>query len=113
MQSLLFMHPSKKHCTFNTPFGCYSFQRLPFGTSPASEAFHRTMEHIIEGIEGVRVYVEDILVWGSTLEQHKAKLRKVLQHIQKYALKLNRAKCQFGVTEVTFLGDKLSAAGEQ
>ena len=102
---------STKYCTFNTPFGRYSFQRMPFGISSAPEAFHRTMEHIIEGIEGVRVYIDDIVLWGSTLAQHNERLLKVLQRIQKYGLKLNRAKCQFGVTEITFLGDKLSRAG--
>lgn len=69
------------------------------------------MEHITEGIEGVRVYVDDIVLWGSTLEQHNDRLIKVLQRVQKYELKLNRSKCQFGVREITFLGDKLSEAG--
>lgn len=99
---------SARYCTFNTPFGRCSFQRLPFGNSSAPEVFHRAMEHIIEG---VRVYVDDIVLWGSTLKQHNARHTQVLQRIQKYGLKLNRAKCQFSVTETTFLGDKLSAAG--
>ncbi|KAI3359277.1 hypothetical protein L3Q82_002792 [Scortum barcoo] len=102
---------STKYCTFNTPFGHYSFQRMPFGITSAPEVFHRTMEHIIEGIEGVRVYIDDIVLWGSTLEQHNERLIKVLQRIQHYGLKLNRAKCQFGVKEIAFLGDKLSEAG--
>ncbi|KAI3355026.1 hypothetical protein L3Q82_017850 [Scortum barcoo] len=102
---------STKYCTFNTPFGRYSFQRMPFGITSAPEVFHRTMEHILEGIEGVRVYIDDIVLWGSTLEQHNERLIKVLQRIQHYGLKLNRAKCQFGVKEIAFLGDKLSGAG--
>lgn len=56
------------------------------------------------------MYVDDIVLWGSTLEEHNKRLIKVLQSIQKYGLKLNRAKCQFGVNEITFLGDKLSGA---
>lgn len=102
---------STKYCTFNTPYGWYCFQRMPFGICSAPEIFHWTMEHIIEGIEGVRVYVDDIILWGYTLEQHNDRLIKVLQSIQKYGLKLNRVKCQFGVKEITFLGDKLSEAG--
>ena len=102
---------STKYCTFNTPFGRYSFQRMPFGICSAPEVFHRTMEHILEGIEGARVFVDDVVVWGSTLEQHNERLIKVLQNIKKHGLKLNRAKCQFGVGEITFLGDKLSSAG--
>lgn len=102
---------STKYCTFNTPYGRYSFQRMPFGICSAPEVFHRTMEHILEGVEGARVYVDDVVCWGSTLEQHNERLIKVLQNIRKHGLKLNRAKCQFGVEEITFLGDKLSRAG--
>lgn len=50
---------STKYCTFNTTFGRYSFLRLPFGIISASEIFHRAMEHVIEGLEGVRAYVDD------------------------------------------------------
>lgn len=84
---------STKYCTFNTPYGRYCFQRMPFGICSAPEVFHKT------------------ILWGSTLEQHNERLIKVLQRVQKYQLKLNRAKCQFGVKEITFLGDKLSPAG--
>ncbi len=51
---------STKYCTFNTPFGRYSFLRRPFGIISASEIFHLAMEHVIEGLEGVRAYVDDI-----------------------------------------------------
>ena len=79
-----------KYCTFNTLYGRYCFQRMPFGICSAPEVFHRTMEHMIEGIEGVRVYVDDLILWGSTLEQHNKRLIKVLERVQKYQLKLNR-----------------------
>ncbi|KAJ8381193.1 hypothetical protein SKAU_G00019710 [Synaphobranchus kaupii] len=104
---------SAKLCTFNTPFGRYSYQRLPFGISSAPEIFHRAMEQIVEGLEGVRVYVDDLVVWGSTQEEHDTRLEKTLQRIQQYGLKLNRDKCRFGVSEITFLGDKISAEGVQ
>lgn len=61
---------STKYCTFNTPFGRYCFQRLPYGIISASEIFHTAMKCIIEGLEGVRAYVDDIIVWASTLQQH-------------------------------------------
>ena len=69
------------------------------------------MEHMIEGVEGVRVYADDIVLWGATLDQHNERLIRGLQRIQQYGLKLNRAKCEFCVKEITFLGDKLSEAG--
>ena len=98
-------------CTFKAPYGRYSFQRLPFGICSAPEVYHRAMEHMIEGVEGVRVYADDIVLWGATLDQHNERLIRVLQRIQEYGLKLNRAKCEFCVKEITFLGDKLSEAG--
>ncbi|XP_048054388.1 uncharacterized protein K02A2.6-like [Megalobrama amblycephala] len=108
------LHEDSTHyCTFNTPFGRYSFLRMPFGISSAPEVFHKAMEHIIEGIQGVRVYVDDVILWGSTIEQHNERLMEVLQRVQKYGLRLNKQKCQFGVKEVTFLGDKLTEGGVQ
>lgn len=71
------------------------------------------MEHIIEGLDGVRVYVDDIIAWGSTVQEHNERLTKVMERIQKYGLKLNKSKYQFGAQEIIFLGDKLSAQGVQ
>ncbi|XP_039890321.1 uncharacterized protein K02A2.6-like [Simochromis diagramma] len=104
---------STKYCTFNTPFGRYCFLRLPFGIISASEIFHRAMEHIIEGLEGVRVYVDDIIIWGSTMQEHNERLIRVFERVRKYGLKLNKSKCQFGVQEIVFLREKLSAQGVQ
>lgn len=59
---------STKYCTFNMPFRQYCFLRMLFGIISASEIFHRVMEYIIDGLEGVRVYVDDIIYWGSTLQ---------------------------------------------
>lgn len=69
------------------------------------------METLIEGLEGVRVYIDDLVVWGSTLEQHDQPLLKLMERIRAHDLKLNKKKCLFGVTEITFLGNKLSAKG--
>lgn len=72
---------STKYCTFNTPFERYSFLRLPFGIVSASEIFHRAMENIIEGL-GVRAYIDVIIIWGSSLQEHNSRLTRVLQKIR-------------------------------
>ncbi|KAI4891972.1 hypothetical protein NFI96_009139, partial [Prochilodus magdalenae] len=102
---------SSRYCTFNTPYGRYRFLRMPFGIISASEIYHRAMDNMLEGLEGVRCYIDDLVIWGSTLQEHNERLAKVLHRISHNGLKLNRAKCQFGVQEITFLGDKLSAEG--
>ena len=70
---------SSKLCTIATPFGRYSFQRLPFGISSASEIFYRTVASFFDDLAGVKVFVDDIVVWGASREQHDARLHKVLQ----------------------------------
>ena len=72
-------HESSKLCTFNTPFGRYSFKRLPFGISSAQDVFQTCMSEIFEDTEGVEVVVDDILVWGVDEKQHDMRLEKVLQ----------------------------------
>ena len=48
---------SSRYCTFNTPFGRYRFLRMPFGIISASEIYHRAMDNMLEGLEGVRCCV--------------------------------------------------------
>lgn len=104
---------SSKLCTFNTPFGRHCFLRLPFGISSAPEVFHRTVQQLFDGIEGVGVFIDDVVVWGKTKTEHDERLARVLKRAQKSGLKLNKSKCQFGVQEITYLGEKLSGAGVQ
>lgn len=53
--------------------------------------------------------MDNVVIWGSTLQEHNLRLAKVLQTVKENGLKLSCAKCYFGVKEITFLGDKLSA----
>ena len=52
-----------------------------------------------------------IIVWGSTREEHDARVREVLDLTRKFNLKLNRDKCEFAVKSLTFVGDVLSEDG--
>ena len=98
--------------TFNTPFGRYRFNRLPFGVWSASEIFGKSIyENIVEGLEGVANIQDDIIVWGSTKVEHDQRLQGVLERIRKANLKLNKDKCQFGVNELKFVGHVFSGEG--
>ena len=57
-------------CTVATPFGRYSFRRLPFGVSCAPEIFHAKVAQLFEQVQGVRVFMDDIVIWGSNREEH-------------------------------------------
>ncbi|RVE62485.1 hypothetical protein OJAV_G00157530 [Oryzias javanicus] len=98
-------------CTFNTPFGRYRFNRLPFGISSAPEVFQRCIARHLEGLEGVVNVIDDILVWGESIEQHDRRLRKLLERIRSINLKLNKSKCKIRMTEITYIGHVLSEKG--
>ena len=63
---------------FNTPFGRYRFQRLPFRIKSAPEVYQRVMEELFDDIEGCEVIADDIMVWGRDEEEHDQRLKKVL-----------------------------------
>lgn len=109
-QMKLDQNSSKLTC-FNTPFGRYRFLRLPFGITSAPEIYHRTIHMIYEHIPGCTTMMDDIIVWGSTLQEHNQRLQQVFDASRKSNLKLNREKCVFGVKELTFVGDTISAEG--
>ncbi len=102
---------SAKLCTFNTPFGRYMFKRLPFGISSAQDVFQAAMSDIFEDIDGVEVVVDDILVWGSTIEEHDTRLEQVLQRAQERNLKLNKDKSQIRLKEISYIGHIFSHEG--
>ena len=55
--------------------------------------------------------MDNIIVWGSTMHEHNQRLQEVFAASRKAYLKLNREKCVFGVSELTFVGDTISAEG--
>ena len=97
--------------TFNTPFSRYRYLHLLFGIHSASEVFQRKVSHIIEGLGFAFNYQDDIIIWASTLEELDKRVEEVLRCIEKSGMKLNKDKCVFGVSEVTFLGHLITADG--
>ena len=102
---------SKPLTTFITPFGRYKFNKLPFGVSCAPELFQLRMNRILEGLEGVVVLMDDVLVFGSTKEQHDTRLMTVLKRLEEVGATLNRGKCEIFRPTVKFLGHILDKQG--
>ena len=102
---------SCKLATLNTPFGRYSYTRLPFGIVSAPKVFQNIMSHFFDDIEGLDVIVDDLVVWGEKTEQHDVRRRQVLDRCRERNLKLNKDKCRFRVSEVSYVGHLLSADG--
>jgi hypothetical protein len=102
---------SSKLLTLNTPFGRHRFKRLPFGIHSAAEVFQKKISEIISDIEGAANDQDDIIVFGKDSEEHDIALKQVLDRVRESGLKLNKKKCTFRMTEITFLGHLISADG--
>ncbi|KAL8584671.1 hypothetical protein ACOMHN_002400 [Nucella lapillus] len=97
--------------TFITPCGRFYYKRLPFGISSAPEIFQRVIEGILGEETNAIGYIDDILVFGKTEEEHDRQLDRVIEKLTAANLKLNRSKCEFKKKEVQFLGHKISQEG--
>ena len=69
------------------------------------------MESLLNGIPGVIVYIDDILVTRTTTEEHLKALDEVLNRLEKAGLCLQKQKCSFIQTSVTYLGHSIEADG--
>ena len=76
--------------TFQTPYGRYRYLRMPFGICSAQEVFQKKMDRTFKGLPGVHIIVDDILVAGSTVEEHDGRLRATLDTARKNGIKFNK-----------------------
>ena len=89
---------------FITPSGLWEWTVLPFGLRNAPATFQRLMNHITADLEGVRCYLDDLVVWGETWEDHLERLRALFSALSAARLTVNLKKSEFGHAHVTFLG---------
>ncbi len=86
---------------------------MPFGLTNAPATFCTFMNDIfLEWLDDfVVVYIDDILIYSGSLEEHAEHLRKVFQRLRENKLYAKLKKCEFGVTEVDFLGHMITQEG--
>ena len=96
--------------TFITPFGRYRFTRLPFGISSGPEVFHRAMQHVLQNVEGVDCFTNDVLICGVTIEEHDRRLRQVLDRFRGKGVRLQPSKFKFRCSEVHYYGHVLNGS---
>ncbi len=103
----------KAKTAFVCPLGFYEFNRMPQGITNAPSTFQRLMEKCMGSLnlKEVLVFLDDVIVLSSTLEEHEARLLRVLQKLREYGLKLSPSKCRFFQTSVCYLGHMVSSKG--
>ena len=110
-------HESSCLTMFWTPFGRYCWLRLPFGLTSSPEVFQCKQHEVLEGLPGVEVIADDILVYGCGDTQEEAvkdrdkKLIGLLKRAQKVNLKLNPKKLKLKMSAVSYMGHFLTADG--
>ena len=99
--------------TFNTPFGRFKFNRLPFGLWMSQDIFQPKLDAAFQGIPNVTGIADDIIIAGETMEEHDKALIAMLEASRRNNIGLNSDKFQFRQPKVKFYGHTLSDKGIQ
>jgi RNase H-like domain found in reverse transcriptase/Reverse transcriptase (RNA-dependent DNA polymerase)/Integrase zinc binding domain/Integrase core domain/Aspartyl protease/Chromo (CHRromatin Organisation MOdifier) domain len=98
---------------FRTRYGLFEYNVVPFGLSNAPSAFQHFINDVLHEHldEFCSAYIDDILIYSDDLESHQKHVRWVLEATRKAGLQLDIEKCEFHVSEVTYLGLIVSTEG--
>jgi transposase InsO family protein len=110
------MHPDDRDKTaFVSPLGFYEFNRMPQGITNAPATFQRLMENCVGSLnlQQALAFLDDLIVFSKTLEEHELALSRVFRRLRTYGLKLSPSKCHFFQRSVRYLGHIISEEGVQ
>ena len=104
---------AKAKSAFTTRYGLYQFNVMPFGLTNAPATFQRLMDLVLAGLTWIEcmVYLDDIIIFSATWNEHLGRLAHVFARLREYKLKAKLSKCQFGREEIKFLGHVISSKG--
>jgi hypothetical protein len=101
--------------SFSTTDGHYEWTRAPFGLKNMPSIFQRLMNTVMAGLtwNSCLVYIDDVIIFGKTFDEHLQRLELVLSRIQTAKLTLNNQKCKFAMQRLEHLGHVISRDGIQ
>lgn len=108
------MHSTDEHkTTFKTHHNHFQFRVMPFGLTNAPATFQCLMNTILEPFlrKFVLVFLDDILIYSPSLEQHTSHLQQVFYQLRAHKLFMKLSKCSFGQTSLNYLGHIISQKG--
>lgn len=108
------VHPNSIQKTaFSTENGHFEFLRMPFGLQNAPSTFQRMMDSVLAGLQNYicLVYLDDIIIFSSSLQEHIKNCRLVFERLRKFNLKIQLDKSEFLKHEVDYLGHVITGKG--
>lgn len=104
---------SRPITAFSTQSGHFQFIYMPFGIKTASAVFTRLMRTLLQGLENVVHYIDDVLIATNTWEEHVDTLQRLLQKVRESGLTIKPQKCEIAVESIVFLGHHLGGGNIQ
>ena len=104
----------KEKTAFRTSGGqLFEFSQVPFGLCNAPATFSRLMDRVLAGLhwEMCLFYLDGIIMFATTWEEHLDRLRQVFERLRHAKLKLGAEKCTFATKEVSYLGHRVTEEG--
>lgn len=108
------MHPDSQHkAAFITQSGVYEYKRMPYGLMNAPVSFQMVMTQVLRGLTWRQclIYLDDILVFSETFDDHLSHLEQIFSRLRQANLKLKPSKCDFAAKEIKYLGHIISKHG--
>ena len=104
---------SRQMTAFTCRYGTFEWHVMPFGLCNAPSTFQRVMNNVFFDLldHGLLIYLDDILIYSKTQEEHKTLLQKVFKLLQQNQLYIKESKCSLFLESVEFLGHVISAEG--
>ena len=102
---------SIKKTGFCIDFGKYEYLKVPFGLAQAPAYFQNLMNKVLSGLSFAIAYLDDIIIFSETPEEHLKHIKIVLKRLQDANLKMKRSKCSFFKKELHYLGHLLTTDG--
>lgn len=97
----------RKYTTINTHKGLFFYTRNLFGIKSSEGEFQKAMEISTAGLEGIGIFQDDIIVAGSTITEHNARLSKLLNVLLNAGLRIKFKKCKFLQKSIEYLGHRV------
>ena len=98
---------AKEVSAFITPKGLYECLVMPFGMMNSASTFQRLMDKVTRHVNNCVVYIDDVVIFNHTWEEHLNSLRSFFEAIKTAGLVINLSKCGFAMATVKYLGHEI------